>query len=71
MATKEGQQRSIRFCNLFKCYMEGLLSKKIPPSLAMLTPSQIESRAYLFHFGEDKIEFSIERHGNFIPVTYY
>lgn len=68
---KEEQQRSIRFRNLFKRYIEGLLSKKTPLGLAMLTPSQIEGRASLSHISKDKIEFSIERHGDFIPVTYY
>ena len=68
---KEEQQLSIKFRNLFKRYIEILLSQKTPPGLAELTPSKIEGRALFSHIDEDKIEFSIERHGDFIPVTYY
>jgi len=68
---EEGQPQSIRFRNLFKRYIEGLLGEKIPPGLAKLTPSQIEGRAHLSHISQDKIEFCIERHGDFIPETYH
>lgn len=68
---KEGQQPSTKFRNLFKRYLEGLLRSKTPPGLAMLTPSQIESRSILSHISEENIEFSIERHGSFVPETYY
>lgn len=68
---KKDQQLSIRFRNLFKRYIEGLLDEKIPSGLAMLTPSQIQGRAHFSHISEGNIEFSIERHGSFVPLTYY
>ena len=65
------QQLSIRFRNLFKRYVEELPSEKTPSGLAMLTPSQIQGRAHFSHISKDKIEFSIERHGSFVPLTYH
>ena len=48
-----------------------MLQENISPGLAKLTPSQIESRSQLSCISKDRIEFSIERHGDYIPVTYY
>ncbi len=68
---KEGQP-STKFRSLLKRYIEALLNEKgAPPGLAKLTASQIEGRAVLSHISEEEVTFSIERHGSFIPVTYY
>jgi len=67
---KEGQT-STRFRSLFKRYIEALLAEKeAPEGLVRLTASQIQGRAVLSLVSEEKILFSIERHGSFIPTTY-
>jgi hypothetical protein len=67
---KEGE-RSTRFRNLFKRYIEAMLTEnKAPEGLVQLTPSQIEGRAVLSLVSEETILFGIERHGSFIPITY-